>query len=79
VGIASEIFPISRPIGYIADAVSVGRSVYSWSKDLDSLDNRLDLMVEILPKAAGSVPGVGTGFDMQSLILNLSRAVESTP
>jgi RHS repeat-associated protein len=79
VGIASDIVPILEPLGLGADTISIGRSIYNWTGDPNGFDNRLDLMVELLPKAAGSIPGVGVGFDMQSLILNLSRAVESTP
>ena len=79
IGIASDIVPLLEPLGWGADTISVGRSIYNWTGDPNSLDNRLDLMVELLPKAAGSIPEEGSGFDMQSLILNLSRAVESTP
>jgi hypothetical protein len=79
VGITSDFVPGMQPLSVIADLLSLRRSVVSRYRNPHSVDASLDLTVEVLPKVAGVVPGVGSLFDLQSIVLNLSRAIESTP
>lgn len=79
VGIASDFVPGMQPLSVIVDLLSLSRSVTSRYQNPHNVDASLDVTVEVLPKAAGMVPGMSSLFDLQSLVLNLSRATESTP
>jgi hypothetical protein len=79
VGIASDFIQPLQLAGFFADGLSIYRSASARVKNPHSVDTSLDVTVELLSKAAGAVPGIGSSFDLLSLILNLSHAIESTP